>query len=68
MVMLSSDSLLLRLVVAVSLPGHEAAPPRKELHKWDVKAQCAALYHGTAVVKECDDDGLPYGISAQQKS
>ncbi|OLP78782.1 hypothetical protein AK812_SmicGene41007 [Symbiodinium microadriaticum] len=32
-----------------------------ELHNWDVKAQCAALYHGAAKVTECDDNGLPYG-------
>ena len=35
--------------------------PSEELHNWDVKAQCAALYHGAAKVTECDDNGLPYG-------
>lgn len=43
--------------------GYVITETGTELHNWDVKAQCAALYHGAAKVTECDDNGLPYGIS-----
>lgn len=36
----------------------------QELHHWDVQAQCASLFHGTAKVEECDKNGTPYGTVA----
>ena len=40
----------------------------EELHNWDVKAQCAPLFHGAAKVEECDANGSPYGVMARKQN
>lgn len=60
---LSGCAPYINCVTPASTVGYIITETGTELHNWDVRAQCAPLFHGAAKVEECDKNGSPYGIS-----